>query len=311
MFNDDTDIEDEILYYLRKYTKMRTEELIAIITQNHLQTINGAYEIETTKSGYSRSTIIRTLNYMVNTKKIIRLNSKELKQYGYETYDGKATYLFTPESFNLKNHIDNVLKLLKVGDEIDKQMALKELNRYHKQYFFDESQLDLLVESLTSVNPDLTTKFLVTLKNYIINKGKEPKNKEALLQALRLILDKYNDPMGKSGHVRNVAICLLCHYKDEAILDQIVKDANSKINFQKAEEDYDPSSIAEIIVNNPSRLFETERQLMKEGKHNAAQFVSNIRGKSMKCLEMLDTTRKIEGHRQNIDIENSDKEVIF
>nr|WP_321498356.1 hypothetical protein [uncultured Methanolobus sp.] len=299
MNKNETNLEDEILYHLRKNTKMRTEELITAIVDDHKQTIkHGEKTKQNTTTGYSRSTIIRTLNDMVKSKNILRLNKEELNRYGYNITDGKATYIFTPESFELKTHIDKVLNLLKNGDESDKQMALKELTRYDKLYSFDESQLDLLVENLNSVDADLTNKFVVTLKNYIVDKNKEPTNREKLLIALRCVLDKYGSPKGKSGHVRNSVLCLLTHYKDEGIIDQIIKDATMLDNPQEVEEDYDITAIAELVVNNPSKLFEVERQMFKEGKTNSVDFISNIRSESMQQLGMSNLPKRntnIEG----------------
>lgn len=292
----DTNFDNEVIYYINENGKIRREELIVALMKAHTKTNeNGHTTIDT---GYSKPTINRCLNRMVNSGKILSLDYKELNKYGFEETDKRAKYLFTPEGLKLKTHIDNVLKLLKTGDETDKQMALKELNRYEKLYSFDESQLDLLVENLKSVNPELINKFLVTLEINIVKKGKELQNKEALLQALRSILDKYGAPKGYSGHIRNCAMSLLCHYKDEYIIDQLIKDATTLPNPQEVEHDYDLSSIAEIIVNNPSRLFEIEKQLMKEGKHSSVDFISNIRSTSMVLLGMSNVSLRnnnIEG----------------
>lgn len=284
MPKNDISFQEEVTGYLNKNGKMRREQLIDVLMQAHTQTIkNGRTSVE---NGYSKPTLNRDLNRMIDDGKILSLDQEELLKYGFHETDGRAKYLFTPEGLKLKNHIDEVLKLLESGDEIDKQMALKELTRYEKLYSFDESQLDQIVKNLTSVNAELTNKFLVTLKTYIIDKKKEPEDKNALLQALRTVLDKYGEPKGKSGHVRNVAICLLSHYKDESIIDQIIKDATTLDNPLEVEEDYDLSAIAEIVINNPSRLFEVERQLMKEGKDSSVSFISNIRSGSLIHLGM-------------------------
>ncbi|ABE51546.1 hypothetical protein [Methanococcoides burtonii] len=296
MIENDIKFEEEVVQYLNKNGKMRREQLIEKLRQKHTKTYKTGEEFIDT--GYSKPTINRKLKEMLVSGEIIRLYHYQLQNYGFLEDDGRATYLFTEEGLKVKTHIDNVLQLLSSGDDIDKQMALKELNRYEKLYSFDESQLDLIVKNLTSVNADLTTKFLVTLYDYIIKKGKEPTDKDALLKALRSVLDKYEQPKGKSGNVRNVAINLLSHYKDEGIIDQIIKDATTLDNPHEAEEDYDISEIAELIINNPSKLFEVERQLMREGKHDASQFISNIRTKCMAHLGMSDVpirNNNIEG----------------
>ncbi|NPE30676.1 hypothetical protein HNV12_22515 [Methanococcoides sp. SA1] len=84
----------------------------------------------------------------------------------------------------------------------------------------------------------------------------------------------------------------MSHYKDEGIIDQLIKDATTLDNPLEVEEDYDLSEIAEIVINNPSKLFDTERQLMRKGKHDSAQFISNIRTKSMVYLGMSDVSLK-------------------
>lgn len=284
MSKSDINFEEEVKNLLILNGKMRREELISALTEAHTQIIKNGHT--TVENRYSKPTINRNLKTMVDSGTILRLDYYQLKQYGFDVEDKRSTYYFTPEGLKLKAHIDDMLKLLKTGDEIDKRMALKELNRYGKLYSFDESQLDLLVENLTSVDPELINKFLVTLEINITKKGKEPTNKEALLQALRNVLDKYSAPKGHSGHIRNCAMSLLCHYKDEYIIDQLIKDATTLPNPQEVEHDYDIPSIAEIIVNNPSRLFEVENQLMKEGKHSSVDFISNIRSESMKHLGM-------------------------
>lgn len=286
MSKDDIDFDEEVEVYLNKNGMTRRNRLIEDLTEKHTKTNKNGHK--SVDSGYSVPTLNRKLKALIESEKILSYGYEELEQYGYQGMHKRAKYLLTPEGFKLKIHIDSVLKLLETGDEIDQQMALKELTRYEKLYSFDESQLNLIIKNLTSVNAELTTKFLVTLKVNIINKGKEPKDKETLLKALRTVLNKYSDPKGISGHVRNVAICLLSHYKDEAIIDQLIKDATTLDNPFDVEEDYDPSSIAEVVINNPSRLFETERQLMKEGKHNSSQFISNIRTKCMIQLGMSD-----------------------
>jgi hypothetical protein len=251
-------------------------------------------------TGYSKPTINRRLREMLISGEIIALDYEQLRKYSFQEKDRRAKYLFTPEGLKLKTHIDEVLKLLETGDEIDKEMALKELNRYEKLYSFDESQLDLIVSNLTSVNADLTTKFLITLKVYITEKRKEPTDKEALLQSLKAVLDKYGEPTGKNKVIREVAIILLSHYKDEYVLDQLIKDANTLDNPLEVEYEYvnDPSMIADIVIQNPSRLFEAERHLMKEGKRDPAQFISNIRYRCMDSLGMIDHSKKEEAERR-------------
>lgn len=293
MANDDNGFEDEVRHYLNKNGKMRREQLINALMEAHTQTNKkGHTSIE---GGYSKITINRALKKMIASDKLRSLDYKEMKQYGFQETDKRSKYLFTPEGLNLKNHIDKVLKILIIGDEIDKQMALKEINRYEKLYSFDESQLDLIVKNLTSANAELTNQFLITLIKNIINKGTEPEDKNALLTALKEVLNKYSEPTGKNKVIRNTTIRLLSHYKDEAIIDQLIKDATTLDNPLEVEEDYDPSSIAEIIINNPSILFDTERQLKREGKHDSAQFISNIRTKAMISLGMSNVPHRNDG----------------
>ena len=296
MPNNDTIFEEEVMHYLSKNGKMRREQLINALMEAHTQTIKKGHT--SVERGYSKPTINRNLKDMIASGMILSLDYKEMQKYGFQETDKRAKSLFTHEGLKLKSHIDGVLKLLMKGDEIDKHIALKELNRYENLYSFDESQLDLIVQNLTSANAELTNQFLVTLKNYIINKGKEPEDKNALLNALRSVLNEYGNPKGKSGHIRNTAICLLSHYKNEGIIDQLIKDATTLDNPLEVEEDYDPTSIAEIIINNPSILFDTERQLMKKGKHDSAQFISNIRYKCMDYLGLKDHSKQEEAERK-------------
>jgi len=282
----DTEFEEEVILYLNKNGKMRREQLIDALKKTHTRTNESGHE--SIDSGYSKPTINRKLNSMLKSGELLSLDYKELKKYGFQENDKRAKYLFAKEGFKLKGHIDRVLQLLISGDQIDKQMALKEMNRYEKLYSFDESQLDLIAQNVTSANAELTNKFLITLYEYIINRGKEIGDKESLLQALRGVLDKYSEPTGKNRVIRSTAILLLSHYKDEYIIEQLIKDATTLTNPLEVEENYDPSSIAELVINNPSRLFDTERQLMKEGKQDAAQFISNIRVKAMIHLGMYD-----------------------
>ncbi|APH38234.1 hypothetical protein [Methanohalophilus halophilus] len=291
MIQNEADFEEEVVQYLNKNGKMRREQLIKVLIEAHTQTNEKGDKF--VDGGYSKPTINRKLGDMLGSGKIIRLNYHQLKNYGFSEDDGRATYLFTEEGLRLKTHIDEVLKLLASDDEIDKQIALKELNRYSEIYSFDETQLDLIVQNLASKNAELTNKFLTTLKNYIINRGKEPTDKKALLNALKIVLEKHGEPAGKNKVTREVAILLLSHYKDEYVLDQLIKDANALDNPLEVEEDYahDPSMIADIIIKNPSRLFEAERQLTKEGKYDASQFISNIRGRCMRAFRMNDAEK--------------------
>jgi hypothetical protein len=295
MSKDDIEFEEEVIAYLNKNGKMRREYLIEDLIKKHT-TLNKKGE-EIIDLGYSKPTLNRRLKELIESGKILSLGYENLNKYGFKVTDKRAKYLFTPEGLKIKEHIDDVLDLLINGDDIDKQLALKELNRLEMMYSFDESQLDLLVQNLGLETPELVNRFLVTLSDYITNKGKEPQDKESLLQALRGVLDKYGEPKGKSGHIRNVALYLLSYYKDESIIDQIVKDATTLANPLEVEEDYHPAYIAEIVVNNPSKLFHLERELMKEGKHDAAQFVSNIRYNCMDHLGMIDHSKQEEAER--------------
>jgi len=296
MPKNDTNFEKEVKNILIRNGKMRREGLIRALTEAHIQTTKKGHT--NVRNGYSKPTINRTLKKMVASGQIIRLDYNQLQQYGFNEEDKRATYYFTPEGLKLKAHIDDMLRLLKTGDDNDKQMALKELNRHEEIYSFDESQLDLLVENLTSLNAELVKKFLVTLRIYIIDKGKEPKNIDTLLLSLRTLLDTYSDPKGYHGNIRSTALCLLCHYKNEYIIDQIIKDATTLINPLEVEEEYDETSIADLVVNNPSRLFNAERQLTREGKHTSVDFISNIRYKCMDYLGLKDHTKKEEVKRR-------------
>lgn len=285
MDTNDADIDAQIMNYIAEKGFVRTGELIDNLARKDPK--DG--ESKETEAGEnnkkSRRTIQRRLKMMKKPEgSIVVPTSEQLKKYGIENPDGRATYLTLRETIERDKDFDTIINLLNTGDNIDKKMVLREINRC-KEYILHPSQLDYLVSNLDNEDAELTEGFLVVLHQYITKKKIKPQDKKKILvKKLKEVLKRYPNGHEKRTMIRTCAIRLLGDYDDKAVIEQLIKDCDEG-RLSKFKHDYNSWAIAKAVKKERKKLFDLENRLRREGDTVTSDALSDLRDKAEETLK--------------------------
>lgn len=270
----ETKIDSDIYSYLEKAVAPRRQDVITHIKTKHSK-----------EKGWSRATIERRLKHHIDSGDILVVHSQEeLDIYGITKTDGRASYLVSTRTREMKIHFDEILGLLEYGDDSDKKEVLIEIESHKRKYTLSPIQLDLLVKNLDTDNLDILNDLVRILYNHVTNKSKEPLDNDLFVKMLRMLLKKHQVPIKEYKNLRHHTIVLLGYYKDEVVVDQLLEDVNNVTNLDSVFEDYCNEYVAPFIAKSMKKLFDFRRKLRKEGNLEAALFVGRVRFESMITL---------------------------
>ena len=277
MYNKSIDFDIEISDYLSKRGYVRRRQLLLDLLDMHKN-----------DGGYSEKSINRKLYSMKKRCIISIIVYKDLHKFGIKENDKRSSYLTLKRTEKITEHIDNVIDKISSDNPIQQKMALKELERYGKQHVLTPKQLDILVSQLDTEDIDLIDHILRLVYTYIDKKNIEPSNKSETVMMLRTLLNKYPEPLLRLKNFRTHFIYLLGHYKDNAVIERLKKDAEELDTPRDVIHDYESYYTANIIEEHRGELYDFEEELRLKGKEEPAQFIAEIRVRAMIHLGMYD-----------------------
>lgn len=280
----DINIDNEIENYISKNGFVRRIQLVKDLMNNHHN-----------ERGYSRRTIDRKIDKMIELEIILKIESdQELKKYGIQKKDGRAKYLTLKRSTEIKEHLDKVFELFISGDETDQKIALREIENYQENYVLDGLQLVSLVQKLNSENDELINRLLRILNDHITKKQIKPSDEDQFRTALKSLLKRCPKFDKSFPNLRYRIISLLGFYNDDTIVEQLIVDANgNEDDFNLVQNAYWDKFCANVIENHREELFELERKFEREGKEELSRLISPIRYQARLNLGMI-TPKKEE-----------------
>ena len=250
-----TQFENEAIILLQKNIHMKKEEFIQTIVKENEN-----------KIGFSRPTAYKKLADMIANEDIIQLKPEEWLNYGIEEKDQRSAYIILKKSTEIKKYLDSIFSLLITGDEIDRDVILKEIESYKKQYSLDATQLNTLIDLLDSGDTLVLEAILRIIYEWIVKFKRSPNNKEKLISSLKRTLENHQEIKANSGNLRRHTIALLGWFKQDVVLEQFVKDVRNSKNPSSLEGEYLSEFVAEIIEKNRKILFDLEREMFKEAQ---------------------------------------------
>ena len=176
----DTDFLEEVRKAFGGKPYIRKKELLTVLEKDHQNIV-----------GYDPVTIESKINKIVDGGTLVKISGDELEKYGIIENDGRATYLFFKETTEIKEHIDEVLKLLNSDKIKNIELVLRELDSYRNRYFLDGRQLDKFVEKLWTKDDKLRYSIFMLLFGEI-NKDVEPTDIAQLKDVLKSLLKEYD-----------------------------------------------------------------------------------------------------------------------
>lgn len=291
MYKKKVNFDIEVIDYLSKKGYVRRRDLLQYFMELH--------KGDKDYSGYSEKSINRKLDSMVKRKLITILKNGDLKKFGIEDNDKRASYLTLKKTEEITEHIDTVIEKISSDNPVKQKMALREIERYEKQYVLTPKQLDTLVSQLDTEDIDLTDQIIRIIYTYIDKKSIEPYNVPATINMLRELLNRYPHPLPSNKNLRTYFIFLLGHYNDYAVVERLKKDAEELGNLHEVLGEYESSYTANVIEEHREELYDFEENLRLEGKEEQAQFIAQARVRAMIHLGMYD-----DPFKQNIaDVE--------
>lgn len=277
VIKNEDNFDTEVLNYLDSIGYIRRRQLVRDLMSVHQD-----------ERGYSQKSIDRKLGNLVKTGQVLILKKpEELERYGIDREDGKASYFVSKRTSEIKEYLDNIIELLKSDDEVEKKEALVEIENFKDVYVLDPVQLDLLVQSLDTSNKKLIDQIIRILYSYIDKKRKEPLNRDAFIMHLKNLVKKYPERIDNNDNLRTDLIYLLGYYNDNLVIEQLVQDVNTLGNPYSVRHDYESKYTATIIESNRQLLFDLITSLRREGKEEAANFLSNIRHQARSHLGLF------------------------
>ncbi|WP_406661899.1 hypothetical protein V7O66_05140 [Methanolobus sp. ZRKC3] len=116
------------------------------------------------------------------------LRYKDIDKFGIKEDDKRASYLTLRKTEKISSHIDTVIEKLSSDNPVIQKMALRELEKYGKQYVLTPNQLDILIAQLGTEDIDLIDHILRIVYTYIDKKDIEPYSKHEAVKMLRSLL---------------------------------------------------------------------------------------------------------------------------
>lgn len=280
--NNKNNFENEVLDFLNKKGGATKDELVKYLQAKHPD--GNGYE-----RGYSSKNLDTRLGKLVDQGILLTIqDQEELNRFGIKKKDGRASYYFSKTSTEIKDHVDFVFNHFDKGDSEDKLAALAEIDSYKKVYLLNPLQLDVLVRNLDEKDIELSYQLLVVLHYYIIEKDIKPNDTSSLLSNLKDILANYPPLSQKRPALRGFIIALLGVYNNQAVVDQLIEDANKIEDLSSVKDEYDKSYTARVIEKYRTELFNLERDLRKNAREKNAKILSQIRYQAKKHSGMVD-----------------------
>lgn len=282
----DIDLLAEIKNAFGTMPYIRKRDLIAKLSVAHQNIV-----------GYSKVTLERKINDLCDDKILIRIYYGDIQKFGIKETDKKAVYLLFKETTKIKEHINNVLKLLDSDKSEDIQLVLTELDAYRQRYILDGTQLDKFVEKLQIKDDKLRYSIFMLLFGEI-NKGVEPTDIIQTKGILHSLLKVYSLDSYKQHSIRSLVIELLGHYSDSIVVTQLIKDATtlnenySNDIFNYLTETYCNPSVAKLVEENRTKLFNLEKRFRNENKEHSAGLISWVRSSAIRNLDQLEYTKQ-------------------
>jgi hypothetical protein len=275
------DIDTEILQNVDKSGRIRRRDLVKTLQELH-----------PSDTGYSKPNLDRKIALLVRVQKLAILTAKDFKTYGIADPDTRATYLISQDTLERKNHFDAVIKDLHSGKYGAIKTALFEISLYKNKLLLDPKQLDSIVSVLED-DDTITDLALQILEEAVIQKGVIPSKEKQFIDKLKKVLDW----LGKSEKYRpqvRRAVRLLGTMEDDAVIDQLKRDAPLFDGEKFTIEEYCNPVLIPVIEKNRSRLYELEKAFMNVGKEKAARSIFAIRQYALNPKKPEE--RRLEAH---------------
>jgi hypothetical protein len=278
MYKKKANFDIEVIDYLSKKGYVRRRDLLQYFMELH--------KGDKDYSGYSEKSINRKLDSMVKRKLISILKNDDLKRFGIQETDKRSSYLTLKRTEKITEHIDTIIEKISSDNPIKQKMALREIERYEKQYIFTPIQLDTLVSQLDTEDLELIDQIIRIIYTYLDKKNIEPYNEPATINMLRKLLNRYPHPLPSNKNLRGYVIFLLGHYNDYAVIERLKKDAEELGNLHEVLGEYESSYTANVIEEHREELYKFEEKLRLESKGEQAQFIAQARVQAMIHLGM-------------------------
>ncbi|MCK4529020.1 hypothetical protein KAW18_16770 [candidate division WOR-3 bacterium] len=265
----DVDFDSEVLSYIDKKGFVRRRQLIDHLIDSHKE-----------EKKYSRPSVERKLARLTKNGSLVIVKHSELEKYGIYEKDKRSSYLSLKEVIGIKDFLDTLFSYLKSDDKYDKNSILNEIDLYKERYSLTREQLDVLVDCLSTNDEKFRFHLLRILKEYILNRGIEPTNKDKLLKSLKEILGEFAGVSREHEIYRSGLIFILGYYNDDSVIDWLkydIKNLKVEKNFDKIKADYNTFYTARIIDRHKLELFNLINDFKKDGHEEEARLVHNIK----------------------------------
>lgn len=305
------EFENEAIILLQRNLYMKKDDFVQALEKQNKD-----------KVGFSRPTIYKKLAVMITEKTIAELPFESLPNYGIVETNRRSVYIILKRSTQIKEYLDSIFELLLKGDDIDREVILKEIVSYKKQYSLDAKQLDVLIELLDKTHMPVLETIVSIIYDWIVKFRRSPNNKEKLITSLKQILKDHPEPQNMPGNLRRYSICLLGWFKQDVVFDQFVKDIRTIEAVNLIEGEYMYEFTAEILEKNRRALFDLEREMLKEVQKanakgdlqtanlftNKAGCIRRVKFRAMMLLNLADDEFAEQVEEQTRAMEESDKQ---
>jgi Fe2+ or Zn2+ uptake regulation protein len=256
-------VAQEIIQFISENAPVRTNALVKDLKKMHPKAPGK-------NNGYSAAQIYRQLKWLINSGIVSKINAEEVKEYGKNETNPKASYLVLNTTDKRKVHLDHLFNTFDEQDTDDKKDTLDEFNVYASSFLLTPDRLDNLAQFFIDADEELASKLLKIFHNHQRFNKIEPSNTSDFLDILRELLRKYPTGLSKDTNFRRNLIYLLSHYQDPIIIEQIKFDLKHGLLTQYKDH-YSESEAAYIIEQYSEELFECYRELRRKAKPEQRQ----------------------------------------
>lgn len=273
----DIDVVVELLNLLNVHTLLRREELIEKLIK---------------KTGKSRRTVERRLKEAIRDKIVLKLQKKDLENYGYEAPKKNAVFIASKEILNTRRNLDSIFALFESNDLSDLNFGALELRNFQVShsagnYLFSKKEyatLLALIERIANnkniADPEFVNNLFMVINNEMHIRRKRIFKDRKFLEAVRRILSFYpaHEYYLKPNNPIANLINLLGIYRDYGVIERLKEDAEKSDSqlFRQLTTLYVQKTTTKVILDNEIEIRKLRHELQKKGKVEIVEALNNL-----------------------------------
>jgi hypothetical protein len=239
----------------------------------------------------SEVTAVRKIDYLIQQKKLIKINKSEYSEYNIKEDDKRVVYIGLKLNKEAINYVNKKLsEFNKEKSPENKKLILRDISLYKENIVYTNNIDDLInILKNNNIDKELNYKIIGIIYDLVIKKKNilKEESKEKLLDILKKILKENPKYDRNYSNLKSFIISILANYNDKEFLIQLEKDLLNE-NDEYIENTYYMRSLAECIDNYKEELYNLQKKFNTKKMNKKVDQLLKIRSKANEYLGLID-----------------------